>query len=49
MAKYYWTTSEEVRPRYHVNTSCSEGLKIDAKNRKEGDVAPAGRSLCEIC
>ena len=49
MAKYYWTISEEDHPRYHNNTNCFEGLKIEAKNRREGDVAPAGRTLCEVC
>ena len=49
MAKYYYTTSEEPKSVYHDNQSCSEGEKIEAKNRVDTDTIPAGRDLCEVC
>jgi hypothetical protein len=47
--KYYYTTTFEVKPVYHNNQSCEEGLKIEAKNRVDTDSLPAGRTLCEEC
>ena len=44
----YWTKSEEAKPVYHVYKDCSEGEKIEKKNRVDG-VAPAGRDVCEKC
>jgi hypothetical protein len=44
--KYYWSKIEEV---YHDNQKCPSGVKITTENRVDGDVAPAGRELCEHC
>jgi len=49
MAAYYYTTNEETPPRYHTDQDCSEGKKIEAKNRVDTDVKPAGRTKCEVC
>jgi hypothetical protein len=44
----YWTTSDEDKLVYHIYEDCSEGEKIEEKNREDGD-PPANRELCEIC
>jgi hypothetical protein len=49
MASYYWTKTEEDPAVYHDNEDCSEGKKIEPKNREEGSSPPAGRRLCEVC
>lgn len=49
MATYYYTRSEEDPAVYHTNQLCSEGLKIEEKNRVNTDTKPAGRRLCEEC
>jgi hypothetical protein len=49
MAKYYYTTSDEIKPVYHTNQNCDEGKKIEAKNRVDTDFKPADRDLCEEC
>jgi hypothetical protein len=43
MAKtIYHTVSWEVKRVYHTHTDCSEGKKIESKDR-------VTRELCEIC
>jgi hypothetical protein len=50
MAKaYYYTRTEEAHPVYHDNQDCEEGKKIEAGNRVDTDVKPAGRDHCEVC
>ncbi len=49
MTKYYYTTSAEFPAVYHTNQKCSEGEKIEAKNRVNTDVKPSDRRLCEVC
>ena len=49
MAKYYYTTNDEIPAVYHNNQNCEEGLKIKAENRVNTDDVPPGRQLCKIC
>lgn len=43
MAKtIYYTTSTETKKVYHTQTDCSEGKKIEAKDK-------VTRELCEVC
>lgn len=49
MATYYWTKNEEDPAVYHDNEECSEGRKIEAKNREESSTPPIGRRLCDVC
>lgn len=49
MAKYYYTTSAEPKAVYHDNQQCSEGKKIETKDRVNTDATPPGRVLCEVC
>ena len=44
----YWTKTEEDKAVYHIYNDCSEGEKIEAKNKETG-TPPAGRTLCEVC
>jgi hypothetical protein len=47
--KYYWTITDEAKPRYHDNQDCPEGLKIEPEIRRDDDYYPAGRTHCEVC
>jgi hypothetical protein len=49
MPTYYWTKNDEDPAVYHDNNDCSEGKKIEPKNREEGSTPPAGRRLCDVC
>jgi hypothetical protein len=49
MASYYWTTNDEDPAVYHDNQDCSEGKKIERKNRAEGSMPPSGRRMCDVC
>ena len=49
VAKYYYTTTPEDPAVYHTNQECSEGKKIEAKDRVDTDVLPTGRRKCEVC
>ena len=49
MSKYYYTTSTESPPVYHTNQKCSEGEKIEEKNRVNTDIKPTDRRPCEVC
>jgi hypothetical protein len=42
----YHSKTEEEHPVFHVWTNCSEGEKIEEKNKV---VVLQGRSLCEVC
>jgi hypothetical protein len=44
----YWTKTDEEPNVYHTYDDCSEGKKILAENREEGD-PPSDRELCEVC
>ncbi|HEY2371972.1 MAG TPA: hypothetical protein VGH82_05445 [Gaiellaceae bacterium] len=44
----YWTTNDEEPAVYHTDEDCSEGKKIEPKNREDG-APPAGRRKCEVC
>jgi hypothetical protein len=44
----YWTKNDEDPAVYHTDEDCSEGKKIEAKNREDGS-PPAGHRKCEIC
>lgn len=49
MALYYYTTTLEDPAVYHTNQQCAEGKKIEAQNRKDTDIKPTDRRLCEEC
>jgi hypothetical protein len=49
MAKYYYTTVEEPNPVYHTNQNCEEGKKIEPEKRVDTNLAPLGRTRCEVC
>jgi hypothetical protein len=38
----YYTTSTEAKKVYHTHTDCSEGKKIESKDK-------VTRALCEVC
>jgi hypothetical protein len=44
----YWTKTDEEPNVYHTYDDCSEGEKILAENREEGE-PPSDRQLCEVC
>jgi hypothetical protein len=49
MATYYYTTNDEDPEVYHTDQGCSEGKKIESKNRVDTDTRPAGRIKCSVC
>lgn len=42
----YYTKNEEEHPVFHLYSNCSEGEKIEEKNK---EIALRGRSCCEVC
>ncbi len=42
MTTIYYTVTSEVKKVYHTDSNCSEGKKIEAKDK-------VTRVLCEVC